>query len=131
MLSFGNIIIALALWLNGIAILNEQRFLIHIGLAKDSSHSHTHSHNFNNGGKPFDTFGNANPYAHGQSGYGSADQYNPYGSTGGTSTANSSSPGIQAIRRQLIDFIYAIRTVFRIPLVVVNCLLIIFELLFG
>ncbi|KAF8640077.1 hypothetical protein AX17_001317 [Amanita inopinata Kibby_2008] len=93
----GTIFKVALLFINAIAVLNEERFLARIGWLSSSQ-------------QPRDT--NAVYQAYDQTGYGAAQ------------------PDI-GIKARLIDLISAVRTLMRIPLIIINIIVIIYELLLG
>ncbi|TYJ56533.1 hypothetical protein B9479_002780 [Cryptococcus floricola] len=104
---FGSLLYIGLLFTNAIAILNEERFLARIGWS-------TRSHAAANQG-----FGHS-PTPHLYDAPGSATSFGGGGSGEG--------PGVKA---KLVNLISATRTLMRIPLIVVNVVVIVYEVLLG
>lgn len=90
-------------FINGIAVLSEDRFLARVGWSAKSSSS-------NINGMPQQQYG--------------------YGDFNSMSSGLPSSGG-EGIKSRLINLISATRTLLRIPLIIVNILVIVYELLLG
>ena len=93
-------------FINGIAVLSEDRFLARIGWSANTS-SNANSGSMNFGGNS-------------QYGYGDFN-----GSIG------SMTSGSDGIKSRVINLISATRTLLRIPLIIVNIVVIIYELILG
>jgi len=94
----GTILLVSLLFINAIAILNEERFLAGIGLASTSRQTReTTNVGYNQGG-------------YDQAGYGDQDI---------------------GMKARLIDLISAVRTLMRIPLIPINIVVILYELVWG
>lgn len=107
MFGIGTLFYAILFFINGIAVLSEDRFLARIGWsAKSNTHNTTNNNNLQS----------ANQY-----GYGDFNMNSGSGNIGG-------SDGVKA---RLINLINATRTLLRIPLIIVNILVIIYELVLG
>jgi len=92
------------LFINAIAILNEERFLARIGWSTAQAAQHAQ-------GEPY-----SQPY--GEPAFG--------GAPGGG--MNGAEPGV---KERIITLISAVRTLMRIPLIAVNVLIIMYELVLG
>ncbi|KAJ9117174.1 hypothetical protein QFC20_000317 [Naganishia adeliensis] len=103
---FGTALYVGLLLTNAIAILSEERFLAKIGW---STLSYTQAQQSANAG-----FGNV-PH----------DPYSNFGGSGGDEVTQ------QGIKQRLIALISAVRTLMRIPLIVANVLIILYELILG
>ncbi|KAG2013671.1 hypothetical protein CC2G_010555 [Coprinopsis cinerea AmutBmut pab1-1] len=98
---FGTIFQVSLLLINAIAILNEDRFLARIGWSSSSRQIRDPNTGF-------------------QQGY---DQ-NGYGGQAGA-------PGELSMKARMIDLISAVRTLMRIPLIAINTLVILYEIVWG
>ncbi|GHJ88650.1 hypothetical protein NliqN6_5052 [Naganishia liquefaciens] len=108
---FGTALYVGLLLTNAIAILSEERFLAKIGW---STLSYSQAQQSANAG-----FGNV-PH----------DPYSSFGS-GGNGNGEDALTGQQGIKQRLIALISAVRTLMRIPLIVANILIILYELILG
>lgn len=98
-------LVAILFLVNGIAVLSEDRFLARIGWSSKSQ---------------------TNAASNSQFDYGS------YGNNGySTNAMNMNNGGGETIKSRLINLINAIRTLMRIPLIIVNILVILYELVLG
>lgn len=100
MFGIGSLLYAVLFFINGVAVLSEDRFLARIGWSTKS-------------------INNSNNNAAAQYGYGD------YNMTGSNSSIDN------GIKARIINLINATRTLLRIPLIVVNILVIIYELVLG
>jgi hypothetical protein len=102
MFGIGTLFYAILFFINGIAVLSEDRFLTRIGWSAKSN-SNLQS----------------NPINSAQYGYGDLNMYNN-GSNGG-----------DGVKARMINLINATRTLLRIPLIIVNIVVILYELILG
>ncbi|KAL7410884.1 Yos1-like protein [Mrakia frigida] len=94
------------LFINAIAILNEERFLARIGLSPSSLSSSSQPIN------QYDSYGGVTG--------------DPIGGGGGGNVG-----GGQGLKPRLINLIGAVRTLMRIPLIMINMVIIVYELALG
>lgn len=93
-------------FINGIAVLSEDRFLARIGWSANSNSNNANSASMN--------------FANNQYGYGD------FGNPGSSMATNG-----DGIKSRIINLISATRTLLRIPLIVVNIVVIVYELILG
>ncbi|ORY29340.1 Yos1-like protein [Naematelia encephala] len=103
---FGHILYIGLLLTNAIAILNEERFLAKIGWSTRSPTSVNQ-------------------------GFGHAQNPNIYGDAFGSTSGVGAGDGGLSIKSKLVNLIGATRTLMRLPLIVVNVLVILYELALG
>ncbi|AWU76926.1 uncharacterized protein C5L36_0C08390 [Pichia kudriavzevii] len=102
MFGLGTLFYAVLFFVNGIAVLSEDRFLARIGWSsKNTIHGNTQ-------------------------GMGTQYGYGDYNMQGNTNMENG-----DGIKSRLINLISATRTLLRIPLIIVNVLVILYELVLG
>lgn len=104
---FSHLLSAILFFINGIAVLSEDRFLARIGWSANSNTANAGSSTGNGMNQQF--------------GYG-------YGDFNNIPVNGSGSDGIKS---RLINLISATRTLLRIPLIIVNILVIVYELILG
>lgn len=109
MFGIGTLFYSILFFINGIAVLSEDRFLARIGW---SAKSNNNTNNVNN---------NSSSQFTNQYGYGDYNMNNGIGQVGYN----------DGIKTRLINLISATRTLLRIPLIIVNVLVIIYELILG
>ncbi|GMM47850.1 Yos1 protein [Pichia kluyveri] len=102
MFGIGTLFYAILFFINGIAILSEDRFLSRIGWTAGTDST------------------NNNLNSAGQFGYGD------FGMQNGGNTSNG-----ESIKSRIINLISATRTLLRIPLIIVNIIVILYELVLG
>ncbi|TID25529.1 hypothetical protein CANINC_002919 [Pichia inconspicua] len=100
MFGIGSLLYAILFFINGVAVLSEDRFLARIGWSTKS-------------------INNSNNNTAAQYGYGD------YNMTGSNTNIDS------GIKARIINLINATRTLLRIPLIVINVVVIIYELVLG
>jgi hypothetical protein len=115
-LSVGSIFQAMVLLLNAMAILSERRFLNKYGLssADPSCPASPREQSF---GMPMDTFGG-----------GFATNVFRSGTPGTEFGVEAASRGV---RPQIAAFLSSIRMIMRVPLIFINCGLVVFAMVFG
>ncbi|BGP53370.1 hypothetical protein JCM8202_000311 [Rhodotorula sphaerocarpa] len=108
---FGRVTYFALLMVNAVAVLNKERFLVPLGLTTSQYQQQQQQQQMNRQ----------------QSAYGGFDAYGMplQGQMGGGSNGD---PGIKMRAIQLVD---AVRTLMRIPLIPINLVIILYELLWG
>ncbi|KAM0752484.1 Yos1-like protein [Meredithblackwellia eburnea MCA 4105] len=101
-LTIGSIAYVCLLLINSIAILNHDRFLVPLGLTASGPHQPHPTPQQYSYGPGFDAYGHPDAVAEG--------------------------PGV---KQRLVTLVGAVRTLMRIPLIPINCVVIIYELLLG
>ncbi|KAK4052264.1 hypothetical protein OIO90_004486 [Microbotryomycetes sp. JL221] len=101
------------LLINAVAILNKERFLVPLGLT-------TNSHA---GRGPSGASGTHSPYHNQPGGY---NQYDAYGQQ-----MNAQYDNDVGLKARLVTLVDAVRTLMRIPLIPINIVVILYELILG